>query len=324
MQQALGWPNGSRLKTINIGAKSKGTQNPLIWDIPRTGLLSRIILRITATLTGTLGTPNALGAASIIRRVRLTLNSAINLIDVSGVGYGFLARDFLEHNIDSVPQSTGRNAVSITTFNLDMVLPVALNSRDPLGLVMLQNQDTNAQLTVEFETDSVVASGGATVTATVTPWLELFTVPAEPKNWPPLQFLHTLREETQVVSAAGDVTYYWPRGNVYCSIIHGLGLGATPADGFSAVKLRVNQSDFLLDAIPDTLSLQYNSYHGRARVLGVIPIDLLSSSGLGVYGSARDFFDSDKVTDVASVITATGAGTLYTMKRELIPIDLGG
>jgi hypothetical protein len=46
----------------------------------------------------------------------------------------------------------------------------------------------------------------------------------------------------------------------------------------------------------------------------------MASSGLGLYGLTRDVFDTSKVTDIASVLTASGAGTLYTLRRQLVTL----
>lgn len=314
---------GSRRKIVNLGTKAKGTSNPLVWDLPKTGILAGLFLDIRGAVAGTLSAPNAFGFSSIVSRVRLMTNAAIDLINVSGPGYHYLLRDNFEDFKDisaaGAPGAGGRTAVTATTFDISMFFPIALNTRDVLGMVMLQNEDTQLQLQVEFLADASVATG-ATVTANVTPRLELFTVPLDPKAWPPFNYLHTLREETLTVSGAGDVTYTWPRGNAYAALYHGLGFGASGADGWSVARVRVNQSDYLLDADPTYLSQEFARSHGRARPAGVIPVDFLGSSGLGTFGSARDFFDSARVTDVATVITATGAGTLYTLKRELVPL----
>ena len=318
------WPLGARNKFIPLSARAKGTSNPLIWDIPKSGILSGIWLSIKGAVAGTLSAQNALGFSSIVRNVRVIMNSGIDLVNITGPGYHYLVRDQLESFFDPSPfASGGRVAITATSFDISMYLPIALNSRDPLGLVMLQNDDTQLQLSVEFEADATVATG-ATVTATVIPYLNLFTVPLDVKNHPSFDYLHTLREESTVVSGAGDVTWYWPRGNTYASIFHGLGIGASPADGFSRVAVRVNQSDYLMETgggqSDEFLDMYFALWRGRVRPLGVIPIDLLGSSGIGTYGSARDYFDSAQVTDVASIITATGAGTLRTMKRELVQL----
>lgn len=315
----MAFQDTTRRKFIPLTTQSKGTTNPLQWDIPKTGLLARIFLAISGAVSGTVTAPNALGMSSIVRKVRLITNGGIDLCNISGAGWSYLLRDHLEHYIDVTPQNTGRVAVSATTFNLDMIIPVALNSRDALGLFMLQNEQTLVQLQVEFEADATVGTG-ATVTATVTPIAEVFTVPVDPKDWPPLNTIHQVLEDTRAIAATGEQDYSWPRGNTYVQLLHGYGIGATPADNWNRARVMVNQSETLVDYTPTSLSLEFNAMHGRARVLGVVPVDLIGTAGLGVMGSARDLLYSGLVTDLISRINFTATGTLFTVRRQLVSL----
>lgn len=310
----------TRRKTIPLGSQSKGTTNPLVWDIPKTGILGSIMLYITATVTGTLSAPNAYGAASIVRRVRLFANSGIDLINISGPGYHWMLRNFVNDYKDPVPFSDARNAVTVTTFNLSMFLPVALNLRDPIGLFMLQNEQTLLQLSVEFEADATVATG-ATVTATVTPIVEVFTVPIEDSDLPDFSLIQQIVEDDRVISGAGEYEYRWPRGANYLQTIHGFTPGPSGADSWSAAKLRINSVDYLANWVPATLNVEYGAAHGLSRVTGVIPFDLVGLSGLGMFGSARDVINSAAVTELESVLTLTGSGTLKTIRRQLVPLE---
>ncbi len=317
----MAWPNNTRRFWVDAGSKAKPTGGGVVtYDISKVGILAALHLAISGSIAGTLTAPNALGFSSIVKRIQLILNSGHTLYDISGSGYFYLLKDFLEHYINPVPQNTGGTAVTATTFNLDAYLPIALNARDEIGLILLQNEQTNARLTVEFEADATVATG-ATVTATVQPFLETFSVPRDEADWPRFDFVQSIQEESQTVSGAGDVKFSWPRGNIYLQLIHGAGIAAAAADNFSKAILRVQQNTYIVpNAIPAFLTLEYNRFHGRARTLGVIPWDLLGVSGLGDYGSLRDAIDTAGLTDVDSVVTFSAAGTLYSMKRQLIPI----
>ncbi len=315
----MAFQDTTRRKFIPLTSQSKGATNPLQWDIPKTGFLAGIFLNITGSISGTLSAPNALGMASIIRRMRVITNGGIDLINISGAGYCYLLRDHLEDYVDVTPQNTGRNAVTATTFNLDAYLPIALNARDALGLFMLQNEQTLVQLQVEFETDSVVATG-ATVTATVRPAVEIFTVPVDPKDWPPLNTVQQVLEDSRAIAATGVQDYAWPRGNTYVQVLHGFGIGATPADNWTQLQLLVNQSEVIYDYVPGTLSLEFNKMHGRARILGVVPVDLIGTSALGTLGSSRDLLYSGLITDLVSRINFSATGTLYTVRRQLVTL----
>jgi hypothetical protein len=323
----VGFDFNTRRKVIPMAAITRpagGGVSPAV-QLPKTGLLAGIHLRITGTIGGAVGVVNALGMASIIARVRLQANSGLDLINVSGAGYHYLLRPMLESEyIDVCGQSNAQDAVTATAANLDMWLPLCVNMRDPVGLVMLQNEQTIVNLIIEWAADATVTSTGTFTSFQVVPYLVVFTVPVNVEDWPKsLNKVTSILEDSQTVGAAGDQTYVWQRGNVYLQVVHGLGLSAAaPADGFSRAKLRVNQSDYLLDVGTDFLDMEARVLRGRAREAGTIPLDFLGTSGLGCFGLARDMFNSALVTDLSTVITATGAGTLYTVRRQ--PITLRG
>jgi hypothetical protein len=296
-----------------------GTFGP--FTLPKTGLLARLFLALRGSVSGTLSAPNALGMASIITRVRVVANSGLDLYNVSGAGYSYLLSEALESEyFNAASQNTGRSAVTATTFNLDMVLPIAVNQRDPSGLIMLQNEQTIVNLYIDWLADASVATGATVTLTTGDLFMEIFTVPPDPADWPNINIVHQCLEDQQQVPAAGDFPYNWPRGNTYMQMLHGLGIGAAGSDGFSRVALRVNQSDYLQNTPPDYLDMEHRLLRGRARPAGGIYFDFAGSSGLGCYALARDLVNSALVTDLATVVTATGAGTLFTVRRQLLTL----
>jgi hypothetical protein len=305
-------------------ATNGGTIGPI--SLPKTGLLARMYLAIRGAVAATVTTANPLGFSSIVSRYRLQANSGIDIFNVSGPGYSYLLRNVLESEyIDPVGQTNGTTAVTATTFNLDTVIPVALDMRDPTGLIMLQNEQTIVNLFIDWAADaSVVLTGGGVVTSPLTTgdvFLEVFTVPPDPKDWPPLNVIHQCLEDQQAIAAAGDFAYYWPRGNTYVGVYHGMDVVVTTGmsdTAFSKFAVRVNQSDYLQSTPIDFLDMEFRLLRGRARPTGTIFVDLLGTSGLGVYGLPRDMFNSALVTDLASVITASLAATLFTVRRQLV------
>jgi hypothetical protein len=296
-----------------------GTFGP--YTLPKTGLLARLFLAIRGNVAGTLTTPNALGLASIMTRVRVVANSGLDLYNISGAGYNYLLSETLESEYFNVAsQSTGRSAVAAGAFNLDMVLPIAVNMRDPSGLIMLQNEQTIVNLYIDWLADTSVAAGATVTLTTGDLFMEIFTVPPDPQDWPNINIVHQCLEDQQQVPAAGDFPYNWPRGNTYMQMLHGLGIGAAGVDGFSRVALRVNQSDYLQNTPPDYLDLEHRLFRGRARPAGGVYFDFAGSSGLGCYALARDLVNSALVTDLATVLTSTAPGTLYTVRRQLLTL----
>lgn len=283
----------------------------------RVGLLAYLHLAIRGAVAGTLTVPNALGMASIVNRVRLTANAGVDLVNFSGAGYHYGVRNVLESEyIDPVGQSNATSAVTATAFNLDMVIPIQVNLRDPIGLVNLQDTGATMTLALDWLADASVATG-ATVTGTCIPYLILYTVPPSQDDLPDLTIVHTWIEDQRAVAGAGDTNYDWLLGSQYLQMLHMLGVGAAGTDNFTKYTLRMQQNSFPLIYDVPGLDIEYRWLRGRARPAGLIAIDRLASSGLGNYGTIRDVFDSGKATDAASIITAAGAGTLITIRRGL-------
>ena len=319
---AGGFVANTRRKIVQIPTQTRpvggGTTSI---NLPKTGLLAGIFLAIRGSIAGTLTVPNPLGFASIINRVRLTLNSGIDIFNVSGAGYNYLLREVIESEyIDISGQNNARSAVTAAAFNLDMFIPVAINMRDPLGLILLQNEQTLLTLNIDWTADTPVATG-ATVTASAVPYIELFTVPVDPQDFPPINIIHQTLEDQQAISGAQDWVYNWPRGNTYLQVLHGVGVGSAGADGFTKAQIRVNQSDYLQSTDVPFLDLEFRRLRGRARPAGAVFFDLLGTSGIGNYGLTRDVFNSSLVTDLASVITTTGAYTAYNVRRQLVVLQ---
>lgn len=316
--------NNTRLKKTNLPQLTRPSGGGTVsFQIPKAGLVGGIFLSIRMTLTGTLGTPNPLGLCSAITRVRVTANNGIDIFNVSGPGYCWLLQEMLESSYFlASSQNVGRSAATISANNnLDMYIPIQMNLRDPIGLLLAQNESTVFQVSIEFAPDTSVASTVTVGTTTVTPTVIWFTLPAEPKNYPPLNVIHQILEDTQAVSASGDATYQFPKGNTYLQAAHGLGIGTSGSDLFTNYRLRVNNSDYIYDTLPGYLDGEHRYLRGRARPAGGIFIDFLASSGLGNYGKLRDVFNSNLVSDYSSVINATGAGTLYTVRRQLLTLQ---
>ena len=290
----------------------------LMWQLPKSGFLARIYLDIQAAVAGSLSNLNAQGGAAIVSNVRLNVNTFSDVFNVSGVGYHYMLRNYQNNYDDPVPASTARAAVT-TTHDLSMLIECQINKSDPLGLIDLQTEESVTTLYVSFLADASVASG-ATVTATVTPYVEFYQVPQDPKDYPPLNIIFATLEDSQVIAGAGPFTYTWPRGETYVRVLHGCSLLQSAADAWTLAQLRTNQSNYLEQFTPAQADHVYssNGHNGVARIKGTIPFDFAGSSGLQSFGKSRDFIDSSKLTDISTVITATGAVTLQTIRQQLV------
>lgn len=312
-------------------AMADGGGNTIRVDLPRVGIASHIYLAIRGSVVngGTAPTgPNPLGYAALLRNVRVSANNGNDIFNVSGVGYNYLLRPILELGDDPVPQSTARQAINTaagatTNFNLDMIIPLAINLRDPIGLVMLQSDQTLLTLQITFEmANAMQTANTGTWSCMVTPYIVFFTVPANRADWPAFNLIHQIVEDTQQITANGTFTYNWPRGDIYIQTVHGFGVGVAGADNFSNVQLRMQQTTYLQNTNTPFLDIENNFVMvGQQRLPGTIPFNFMGTTGLGVYDLTRDTIDSSQLTDLATVLTATSSGTFYTVRRQLVPLQ---
>lgn len=289
------------------------------WTLPKAGILRGVYLNISAVVAGTIsGSPNALGLASIIKEVRAQINNGNDLFRFSGAGYAYGIRQMIGSYRDPVPGNVMRSAVTAATHNLSIYIPVSVNDRDPVGLFMLQNEGTEVQLSIETESMGSVDSGITSLTVTCEPQLDLFTVPADAKDWPNFGYLCQIIEQSKAIAAAGDDDIYWPRGGTYLWMQHLAGVGVSGSDKWDYAVLQSGQTKNVIDLNVAGADLAYGRTHGTARLAGVIPFDLLGESGFGEYGTGRDVIQSEKLTDLKSTITYNAATTVYTIRRQLI------
>lgn len=304
-----------------------GISSPIL-ELPKSGILARIYLAQSVTVGGTVNTPSVIGAASAIRRVKLTTNGSVDIFNVSGAGFSYLLQNALE--LEGVngrqPKNQGLTAVSAASFNLDMVIPVAVNLRDILGGILLQDEQLQLLLSVEWETPTNVGGSTATIAtgagASSTPTLEFFTVPPLQEDWPKFDYVHQIIEDQIPVATTGDYIDTPPRGNMYLQLLYGYPLLQSASDGWSKAQLRINQNDYLYDLAPAQMDQLVGFRQNLTRGLGQIYFDLFASDGLGNYLSARDFINTALLTDMQTLITTTGAQTLYRIRRMLMPLRL--
>lgn len=324
--QSLPFEQSTRLKWVKLNTLTRPTVGGGITslNLPKTGILACIMLPISITVGGVVNTPNALGLATAINRVQLSLNSGYNVFDFSGVGYHYLIRESLEEHANHLNWTDARSAVTTGAKRLDMIIPVSQNMRDQVGMIMLQNEATLAELRINWESEVTVGGSTATITAgSCTPMIGIFEVPQDPGSWPSFNTLHQLIEEQQAVSAAGDFDHQIQRGATLISQQYLF------SPGYTAAKLYAQQSNILEDWTPEGMRLRFDLTHqGRDITLAGaltsansrIDIDLAGTDGLGEFGTVRDVIDTSRLTSLFTRITAVGAGTLFAVRRQITPL----
>lgn len=316
--------DNTRLKHIPLAVQTRPTGGgSTIVELPKTGILMGIMLPIGLTIAGTLSAPNALGLASCIKRIIVRTNSGHTLIDISGAGYHWLLADFIQDNYLMNSYTDARLAVTTGTKNLDMFLPIALNSRDEIGLIMLQNMQTVVTLEIQWEADATVATGATISAATASPNLLVFEVPSNEEALPDFDTIQQIVEETQSVVGAID-------------FIHNIAIGATyfgvyyliPA-GFTRSQLILQQTNIVYDLTPSQHRIWFMLLTSRDCNLSGGAItgsdkrllwDFAGSDGLGQFGTVRDTINSEALTSFFTRVTVVGSTTMQVVRRQVVRI----
>lgn len=330
--------------------------------LPKVGLLKRVILLFTGTLTVTLGGGTAaLGVEapfSLFSRIRLTANGNTALFDMTGWGalisslygaYGYAGIGGRPRIPDSAtvpgPTATAFSAAAYAagvnsganTWNFGLEIPLGLADdwRDPVGLVLAAAPDTVLQVEATFgstlysttaaRTTPVTVTGAATatLTGTLTPFVEFFTIPRSSADYPDLSRIHTWQElGPQAIAAVGDQPVVIPRGNTMARIIHDVWTNSA-ADGtnISNVQLKFNQNE-----IPYNKSRQLMAYLQREHNVRDLP-DGIYVHDLWNSDSPRDAINTLLLNDLTSIVTvastATIAGTsdIRTFLEQIIKLS---
>lgn len=294
--------------------------------IRRVGLLQGIFLPINVTVGGTVNTPNALGIASLIRRIRVAVNSSGNLIDVSGSAWVNMVNEQIGSEYDlaqGTTQNQGNTAVTATSFKLFIYLPIAMNRRDVHGLVLLQSEQQTVSLEIDWSDQITVGGTTATYTASVKPYIDVLTIPNDSNGGvvlPPLKYYHQLLQQQDTFTGAGDLTINPIRNNIYLTVFHATTLAASMSELASRLRIIRNGSDQVFDYNVDMMDMLYYLNHGRSRRAGIWAQEYMATTGQGMFGLTRDLFNSYNYTDYQHIITLTGTSTVDTIRRMLEPI----
>lgn len=345
----MAFVNATRQNILQAGSLAYASGETKSIDLDKTALLGRLALYVTGTLTLTHASETAIAMKeeapwSLIKRLRIKANSGTTLLDISGfglylrnlvkyrgpvVGTDVAGRDFFE--FDKVASSSG----VANNFKFGLEVPIQLNDRDHVGMVLLQNQETLVTVEIEWETiGNLVSTSSTTAALSATCYFmrEIFSIPKLEEDYPDLSFVHQIIEDKQPIIAVGENPYVFQRGNIYTRAIMIVTLNGALADDASVTKMRIryNESETPYELRGDLMRwLQYNRY-GAALPKGVYVWDW-STQQVPDLGSARDYIHSARVSEMKALVDIASGATLGSnnnhircIREQLIPLKKVG
>jgi len=339
-QKIAGFLANTRQNFKERETKTFALGDTLRWELPKVGLISRAWIRIFGTLTLTDadasmslkdpmdGKPFGMG-----KMVRISINNGAEPVLsplyqlylrqlVSGrsqfpdvVPAGGNADMFVSTNpvYQFAVAAAGGGTANAVDFTVE--LPIGINERDPLGLLLLQNPDTIAVVEVDTATDTdmftqaagdIVAWSGRAVL-----YLELMNVPDNPDFLPPITKLHRLKFYKQAIATTGDNTHGFTPGNIMLRSIERVMINGARCAVTDVEQLQMVLNDGI---VKDNFDYAHQLYLQRMRYGRDLPLAVhvhdFMIQGIAGYGGTRDWVDTSTLTEFAEVVTIGSAVVL--------------
>lgn len=340
-QRALLFGASTRQHYQMLGAQTiSGGAQSLSWRIPKARLLQgiKVLFEADVKITGAAKTftDDVLAPYRICRRLSVDFNNGFMPI-VAGTHELALwnclkpmpemiypAKDgstlcTMEQDFTASTEGTSNK------FSFVIDVPLTLNERDPVGLFLAQNAETNIDLVIDIanpaEIIGVAAGYGAEITSCkITPMTTTFSIPANANAFPDLSVLKVVDARTEAFTGAGQNVVKLPVGMIYRKMILVLtkadGTPMLPEDITGNIELVLNTADIPYSIAPEMLRAVNKMQNGKAMPDGVYFFDF-SYQGTCNYGGSRDYIDTETVTELSLRFSTQSAGKLTLISEKL-------
>lgn len=309
-------------QTANQGATS------LTFTLPKARLLSKILVdfkfKVKVTHASSTSLPTGADIFTpyrLIRKISLDLNNGFSPYVIGGKECAMLnmisrqradyVKQCTENETDTNAFGYWKNKGASSTgkeneiaFTLE--LPVTMNDRDPVSLILLQNDATIVNLLVDLAngSDMYDSSTGYTIEITeakVTPMVETFSLPANAQAYPDLSVLKIVNSRNDSYVGAGQHIIKLATGTIYRRLIFRIldedGNPLADDEITSNIDLVFNQADTNYSIAPRSLRLLNTTQYGFTLPKGLYVLDFCYQ-GQPSMGGTRDLVDTERLTEM--------------------------
>ncbi|MCM3176225.1 cytoplasmic protein [Paenibacillus sp. MER 99-2] len=309
------------------------------FDLPKTRLTSRIRVQVEAKLnvkhaSATSYVPSPFAPYTMLRSIELSVNNGFSPFKISGK-QAFMYSVMREDASIVFPKTSGRGknvqglvasaAGADNKVRLTLDLPLTINDREPIGLVLTQNQETVVTVTMDIAKADQLGSDQAGYTfalsdVKITPFVESFSVPNIPQAIPDLSVLKLVQGATQAITGSGEQTYKFPTGMVYRKfailIEDTNGKGMTDDEISANLEIIFNQADIPYRVSSKMLAAINEEMYGRTLPDGMYVFDL-TYQGVANYGGTRDYINTENLTEFWLKFNTAKAGNITVVYENL-------
>lgn len=328
-QRAQNFGAYTRQHKQTLGSKTGTANDHIEFEVPKARLLQSISLlcNVKINQNGDLFPNNTvndkLELYNVLRRVSIDYNNGFSPVVASGKDIAVL--NMLRIDPTTIIPSETADA-SMCTFEDEgttanyyfmLELPLTLNERDPVGLILAQN----GQTLINFSVDIANKVGAHEVTSVkVTPIITSFSVPTSELAFPDLSVLKVVDSRKEVFSAGAPNVVKLPIGMIYRKIIFGLfddeGNAITPDKITSNIELIFNGADVPYSVDAQALRLMTVSSTGSKLPEGYYAFDF-ATAGVPNMAGSRDYIDCETLSTFEVRFTSAESGKLTIISEKI-------
>lgn len=312
----------------------------LQFNLPKSRLLSKIFLEVEATATLKSSTAavakDMFSPYGILRRISLDLNNGFSPFIVSGKDlYLYSLNRFMPQVINPTSDKRGmayiENAASVAgtdnKIKFMLELPLVLNERDPIGLILLQNEETSVTVTIDtaklsnaYKLNTANSDAVLFKSLKITPVLETYTIPPHDIARPDLSVLKIVQAKNETFNGGGENIVKLQTGTIYRKLAlyfeDDNGVPLEDLDFSGNLEMVFNTADIPISIKPSVLAAKNAKELGYPLPAGVYIFDF-SYQGIPNLGGTRDYIDTERLTEFWLRFTTQKKGKVTIVPETL-------
>lgn len=344
-ERAMLFSQGTRQTFQTLGAihvTGENTRNT--FTLPKSRLLSKIWIEVEAEYiikSDMSILNNKFSPLEILRRVEVNLNNGFSPFILSGrdlhlytmnrmnpVTFGSFNSYYNDKKVNYVENKKTDDVNKPNKMRFMCMLPLTLNDRDAVGLVLLQNEETvvNVNIDVGQMKDAFILSSTSDEvifkSLVITPMLETYTIPPSPLAFPDLSVLKIVQSKEETFTANTAQTVKLNTGTIYRKMVLYFedenGRPIKETDFIGNMELVFNTADVPFSIKPSILAAKnaIETYSNEKFEDGVFMFDF-SYQGLPNLGGSRDYIDTERLTEFWLRFTCNKVGKVTVISETL-------
>lgn len=314
------------------------------FTLPKARLLSKLWLDVEAQVTveGTINT-DYLNLHRLIRRITLDLNNGfspvlasaediatMNALTYTGwnqfdsvVAPSVNEYEFRKHS--SHMYAVDSNDGKTFTFNFFLPIPVCIDEKNLLGMILLQSPETVVNLSLDIGNGMEIFTNEEVTSAKVDYvkakcMVETFSIPSQKIAFPELSVLKLVNSRTDAFPGAGQNIVKLATGTIYRRLVlrfedaDGKPMNANDFNG--NIELIFNQSDTTYSVDPAMLRKMNLEHYGYSLPDGVYAFDF-AYNGVPALGGVRDYIDTALLNEFWCRFNTTTGGKVHIISENI-------